>query len=428
MNEAPPGWRQGVLGDVTTLVRNGIFARRPTDDRSGVPILRISAVRDARLNIEAVKYVAGVDSATIATYSIRADDLLFTRYNGSRHLVGRCARVPQHTGPILHPDKLIRVVPNHQIIDSRFLAMLMESSMVRDFLDPRIKTTAGQSGITGPDVRQIPVAYPDLADQRRIADILEDHLSRLDAAHEGCNNAIDRVLALRISLLSKAFLGERDWPSARLIDLLDVSVGGLWGSAPGVDEVDVRVVRVTELSRDGELDPSTAATRSVTERQLSSRRLAPGDLLLEKSGGGPNTPVGRVGLVRKLDGDSICSNFMQLLRPREYIIPRFLHLYLSAFYLRGQTIPMQAASTNIRNIKASEYVEMLVPIPDRATQIATVARLEADLSASNRLTVEMRRGIDRSVSLRHAVLDAAFSGRLTGLSRDMDLVEETANV
>ena len=89
---------------------------------------------------------------------------------------------------------------------------------------------------------------------------------------------------------------------------------------------------------------------------------------------------------------------------------------------------MQTASTNIRNIKSSEYLKILVPSPERMVQEATVAKLEADLAASDRFESAIRHGVTKSTSLRRALMDAAFSGRLTGRSGDEDLIEEMAGV
>ena len=117
-----------------------------------------------------------------------------------------------------------------------------------------------------------------------------------------------------------------DWPVKTLGSLLEVSIGGIWGSEAGEDEVDVFVYRSTELIKDGQLKEELTVRRSITARQLDSRKLEEGDLLLEKSGGGPKTPVGRVGLVKVLPGLSVCSNFMQLMRPRKKdVLPVYLH-------------------------------------------------------------------------------------------------------
>ena len=201
------------------------------------------------------------------------------------------------------------------------------------------------------------------------------------------------------------------WPHRPLADLLDLSIGGVWGKAPGDDEVDVLVARVTELRQGGRLDLSTAAHRSITERQLATRQLQPGDLLLEKSGGGPKTPVGRVGLVTGTIVPTVCANFMQLLRPNTQLVePRFLHLYLHFFHLAGRTEAMQTASTNIRNIKASEYVQLDVPVPTLVEQRRIVETLEDHLSRLDAAADYASAAHRRINSLRRSQLDRLFGG------------------
>jgi hypothetical protein len=119
------------------------------------------------------------------------------------------------------------------------------------------------------------------------------------------------------------------WELNTLESLLAVSIGGIWGVESGLSEVNVDVVRVTELKAHGFIEPSTAAKRSITRKQFQSRALEVGDLLLEKSGGGPNTPVGRVGYVLSIDKPMVCSNFMQLMRPdAKKVFPKYLHFFL----------------------------------------------------------------------------------------------------
>jgi type I restriction enzyme S subunit len=181
VSELPAGWREVKLADVALSLRNGIFAKRPNTEQRGVAILRISAVRDGLVDLSDRRHVEDVDEDVAQRFAVGEGDLLFTRYNGSRKLVGICGRVGPVDERILHPDKLIRVVPNRDVADDRFLALQMQAEAVRRFLDPRIRTTAGQSGVSGADVREIPVVLPPLDEQHRMVAILEDYLSRLDA-------------------------------------------------------------------------------------------------------------------------------------------------------------------------------------------------------------------------------------------------------
>jgi type I restriction enzyme, S subunit len=209
------------------------------------------------------------------------------------------------------------------------------------------------------------------------------------------------------------------WPRVPLADVLEASIGGVWGEVPGADEMDVQVLRVTELRPHGDIDPSTAVLRSIPARQFETRRLQPGDLLLEKSGGGPNSPVGRVGLIQRLDRPSVCSNFMQLMRPGEKVLPRFLHLYLNLAYIRGDTIPLQKASTNIRNLKASEYLRLLVPLPPLVEQRRIVDILDDHLS---RLDAAVRDTEASSRRLARLELSALRHARRTLLDEGAPLV------
>jgi type I restriction enzyme S subunit len=159
--------------------------------------------------------------------------------------------------------------------------------------------------------------------------------------------------------------------------LLDFSIGGVWGEEPGSSEAEVFVFRSTELMADGSLDPGSAVRRSITARQLGSRELRTGDLLLEKSGGGPKTPVGRVGIVGQVPGPSVCSNFMLLMRPRpDDVAPEFLHYYLNHFHSSGGTESLQNNSTNIRNLRTAEYLDLEVPVPTIDEQRRIVALLD----------------------------------------------------
>lgn len=51
------------------------------------------------------RHVEDVAVTTVPRFPVREGDLLFTRYNGSRALVGICGRVDPVQAPVLHPDK-----------------------------------------------------------------------------------------------------------------------------------------------------------------------------------------------------------------------------------------------------------------------------------------------------------------------------------
>ena len=118
-----------------------------------------------------------------------------------------------------------------------------------------------------------------------------------------------------LSLRNATMLGDvpGDWAVKPLRTLLKVHYPGDWGDDSGPDMA--RVIRSTNLTNEGRLDLSDVALRGLPlakTKLLSPRR---DDILLERSGGGPGQPVGRVGFVDADMPGHAFSNFLHLLRP-----------------------------------------------------------------------------------------------------------------
>jgi type I restriction enzyme S subunit len=258
------------------------------------------------------------------------------------------------------------------------------------------------------------LTYPDsLEEQKRIVELLDEATARVAELTACYEQARTHANDLFTSALRDALEGNPDWPVKTLGDMLEVSIGGIWGSEVGEDEVDVFVYRSTELIKDGQLKEELTVQRSITTRQLDSRKLEVGDLLLEKSGGGPKTPVGRVGLVKTLSGLSVCSNFMQLMRPRKKdVLPTYLHHFLNHFHVSGRTEDLQSNSTNIRNLKTTEYMELEIPVPPLEEQKEIVARLDAMRAKTSEMVEAYDAKWNSAKNLRQSILEAAFAGEL----------------
>jgi type I restriction enzyme S subunit len=115
------------------------------------------------------------------------------------------------------------------------------------------------------------------------------------------------------------------WHKCKLDDVCQF-INGLWkGETPPF--VNIGVFRNTNFTKDGTLDDSDIAYLDVEERKFEKRRLTYGDLILEKSGGGPKQPVGRVALFDKKDGEFSFSNFTAAMRVNDpkTLDFRFLH-------------------------------------------------------------------------------------------------------
>ncbi len=188
---------------LAAIIRNG-YSKRPQGD-AGTPILRISAVRPMAVNLEDIRWVDSKEDLT--DFQIHPGDLLFTRYNGNPAFVGVCGVVPDGTRDTLHPDKLIRAALVQPDTMPAFVQVVANVGISREFLNQRVRTTAGQSGISGSDLKAIPIPLPPLAEQQRIVAEVERRLSVVQQAEATVEASLTRAERLRQSILKQAFAG-----------------------------------------------------------------------------------------------------------------------------------------------------------------------------------------------------------------------------
>jgi len=166
------------------------------------------------------------------------------------------------------------------------------------------------------------------------------------------------------------------WPNRQLEEVCAFQ-NGLWtGKRPPF--VTAKVIRNTNFkNNDGTLNLGDVAEIEVEEKQLKNRLLEKGDLILERSGGGPTQPVGRV-VYFDAGGKFSFSNFTTRIRVRnsKELDSVYLWRYLNLLYLSGVTEKMQKQTTGIRNLNFPEYKNLEILLPPIAEQKKIVARLE----------------------------------------------------
>ena len=196
-------WDKYYFSDLMKEVRNG-YGQKP-DDCGEYSILKISAVRPLNLDLTENRLNKTQFSAED---TIEKNDILFTRYNGSKEYVGVCAVVPELNKPYAYPDKLIKCRPKMQnMIHSKYIAYYMSQGNARKYLRGKIKTTSGQNGIAGTDIKKTIVYLPSIEKQSEIVTEIETRLSVCDSIEKTVDTTLQQAEAMRQSILKKAFEG-----------------------------------------------------------------------------------------------------------------------------------------------------------------------------------------------------------------------------
>lgn len=200
-----------------------------------------------------------------------------------------------------------------------------------------------------------------------------------------------------------------EWRTKTLEEVC-VFLNGLWkGENPPF--VNIGVIRNTNFTKDGDLDDTDIAYLDVEAKKLDKRRLQFGDIILEKSGGGPKQPVGRVALFDKNEGTYSFSNFTAALRVRnpDEIDFRFLHKYLYWTYLSGVTEGMQSHSTGIRNLDGNAYKTIKFSFPLLSEQLRIAGILDKAFEGIAIAKANAEKDLQNARALFESYLQAAFT-------------------
>jgi type I restriction enzyme S subunit len=207
---------------------------------------------------------------------------------------------------------------------------------------------------------------------------------------------------------------KKGWHTRTLEDACQFS-NGLWkGEKPPF--VKIGVIRNTNFTKEGTLNDSDIAYLDVEAKKLEKRRLAFGDIILEKSGGGPKQPVGRVALFDKTEGDFSFSNFTAALRVRDPLMLdfRFVHKFLHWTYLSGITEGMQSHSTGIRNLDGDAYKAIKISFPPLPEQKRIVAILDEAFEGIDTAVANTEKNLANARELFDSYIKSVFAKRGEG--------------
>lgn len=149
----------------------------------------------------------------------------------------------------------------------------------------------------------------------------------------------------------------------KIRNLLELVISGEWGNNQGTPGgIDIGVIRSANFTKGHQFNSKEIVIRSVEKLKLQKKMLRHGDILIEKSGGSPNQPVGRV-LFYDLKGEHTCSNFISILRPSQQVDAKFLYYSLCNLYEKGVVKNYQQQTTGIINLQLEEYLSESIYLP-----------------------------------------------------------------
>ena len=205
------------------------------------------------------------------------------------------------------------------------------------------------------------------------------------------------------------------WDLIRAQNMVDCRKAGAWGEDSRKDERDRVCLRIADFDysicrfkRTGDY-----TIRNYKQEQISSLYLNKGDILIEKSGGGEKTPVGRAILYDLDFYQPLYANFMEKITLREFASSSFYVYLLRTFYAKGCVWKYIKQTTGLQNLDLRAMLgSETFPVPPLPEQQEIVTYIEAKVANINQLCQAERSQIEKLKEYKQRLISDVVTGKV----------------
>jgi type I restriction enzyme S subunit len=388
-----------------------IFPKDWLKKELGEVCLKVSKIDPLDLGREVFKYVdiGSIDNATKAVASPqilsvknapgRARQLIQegdTVFSTVRPYMRNIAYINESLDGEIASTGFCVIRPNSEFVSKGFIKFFSSSDNLLEQILPL------QRGVSYPAVRDkdlfsASVLVPPLIEQQRIVEILEEQLSRLDAALVSVRAVREKAARFRRSLLHAAFNGALTGHDTSFSDLpkdwLRESVGDFASIKTGKIDVNAAV--------ENGLYPFFTCAREIYRIDEAPYV---GRVVLIAGNGDLNVKYyeGRFNAYQR--------TYFLTVHDEAKLLPKYLYLFMEMYVEHLRKISI---GTTIKYIKLGDLRDAIISVPALDEQEKIVEILEAQLSRLA-FALDIADAIERKASaMRRSLLYSAFTGELT---------------
>ncbi|ORO67207.1 restriction endonuclease [Streptococcus oralis subsp. oralis] len=175
--------------------------------------------------------------------------------------------------------------------------------------------------------------------------------------------------------------------------MFEKSINGEWGNEDSGKGEATAVIRTSNFLNSGRLNLDNIVCREIDKDKNSDKILRTGDIIIEKSGGSPNQPVGRVVYFDVTDQDYFTNNFTSILRVKPEYNSKYIFYLMKYLYDTKKVLKFQNQTTGIINLKLADYLNKtkvnIETIENQNTIVDILDRLEYQIINRNKQISEL---------------------------------------
>lgn len=394
-------WPMVELGELCNTVTKGTT---PTSvglefSERGIPFLRIQDIDKTTINLKNCLFINKETHATLERSKIKSGDFLLTIAG----TIGKVAIVPNDF-PECNCNQAIAILRfDKDRLHPHFLKYWLATDSAINQITKK-KVTATISNLSLGQIKQLKIPLPPLAEQKRIAAILD----KADAIRQKRQQAItlaDQFLrSVFLDMFGDPVTNPKGWPQVEISSVCSDIVDCVNRTAPSVDyPTPYKMVRTTNVkNREIDLSGVKFVDKDIYENWI--RRLKPnrGDIIFTRE-----APAGEAGVVNTNDLIFLGQRTMHFRPNLLEAKPSYLLYELTSSGVQQQIVRCSAGST-VTHLSVPECKKFII----RKPSIALQEKFEKHYNISLNIKANARKALQLSEQVFFSLSQKAFSGQL----------------
>ena len=316
-------------------------------DCSNLPIVGLEHLTPGEITLE--RWDEGTENTF--TKGFKKGQMLF----GRRRAYLKKAAVAPFDGVCSGDITVIEAIPGK--ILPELLPFIIQNDLLFDYavgksagsLSPRVKWV---------DLKDYEFELPEIEKQASLVDLLKAAHATRKAYQEQIKATDDLVKSQFIEMFGDTVSEIQKYDTVPLDEVFDKPQGGEWGTDDDAG-TGTPVLRTTNFTDGGYVDYSDVATRIIDAKKVEKKALLSGDILIEKSGGSNDKPVGRVVFFEGESGKYLNNNFTARLHlnGRYNLGKLYTFFFMFVNYWADGTRLYEGKTTGIHNLHLTEYLQ-----------------------------------------------------------------------
>ena len=430
----PEGWEIGKLSNFSKYQEGpGIMLNDFINE--GVPLIRISGMKSAKVSLEGCNYLDPVKVNKIwRQFKLDKDDLLVS----ASATTGIVSEVDEETVGCVPYTGLIRFKPLRSL-NQKYLKYFLISNVFNEQIE--IQKTGTTIQHYGPKhLSRVFISVPKLTDQQQIADFLDKKTAQIDELIGKKEEMIRLLKEKRTAVINQAvtcgldengslrqkpenlpapgwkpsgieWIGDipEEWEIFKL-KYLSCKIGSgvtPTGGATIYQSKGIPLLRSQNIHFDSlHLDDVVYISEEIHNSMIASE-VQEGDVLFNITG----ASIGRCNYWAEKRGRANVNQHVCIVRPSIKILTKFLWFFLSSDYCQHQMLITQDGSSR-EGLNFKDFGCFTVILPSKEIQSKIVEFLDNKTSEIDVLIHKIKDAMDRLREYRSSLITAAVTGKI----------------